>query len=104
MTAPVSTAAATAAYHGQPWSVSRMARTAAQTPLAYPADRSISPRSRTKTSPMAMAMLPALCVSRLAKFRSDRKTGRRRAKKTHRTTRPATAGREPSSPARTCSR
>ncbi len=34
MTAPVSMAAVTAAYQGQPWSVSRMARTAAQTPLA----------------------------------------------------------------------
>ncbi len=34
MAAPVSTAATTAAYQGQPWSVSRIASTAAQTPLA----------------------------------------------------------------------
>ena len=68
MTRPVSSAAGIAVYQCQPWLVSRMAMTAPHTPLAKPADRSISPSSRTKTRPIAMKMTAAPWENRLAKL------------------------------------
>jgi hypothetical protein len=104
MARPVSRETATASGHDQPQSVSRVASTAAQTPLANPADRSISPSSRTNTRPMAITTMGAPWVSRLAKLPSLRNTGRRIEKTITSTTRPRTAGREPMSPPRTRSR
>ena len=41
-------------------------------PETYPIDRSISPRSKTKTTPIAIAVTPAICVIRLVKFPAER--------------------------------
>ncbi len=100
ITAPVTSAATMDRYHGQLCSVSRTARTAAHTPLAYPADRSISPSSRTNTSPIAMAITAAPWASRLAKLTADRNAGRAIANPVHSTIRPSTAGSAPMSPPR----
>ena len=59
MAIPAATETANAAYQGQPWFVTRITRTAPVTPDAKPAERSISPRSRTKIKPMAMTMTEA---------------------------------------------
>ena len=47
-----------------------------------PADRSISPSSSTKTSPIAMTMTPADWLIRLAKLNALVKVSRRRMEKT----------------------
>ena len=101
MSRPTSRAAATPSGHDQPQSVSTVASTAAQTPLVNPADRSISPSSRTNTSPMAITVMGAPWVSRLAKLPAEKNTGRRIEKTITSTTSPNTAGREPMSPPRT---
>ncbi len=84
--------------------VIRLASTAAHTPLANPAERSISPSSRTKTNPIAISVTAAPWVNRLAKFPAVRKLGRRMEKNAQSTTNPSTAGREPMSPPRTRAR
>ena len=48
-----------------------MAMTAPQTPAVKPADRSISPSSRTKIRPIARIMTGAPWVNRLAKLSAD---------------------------------
>ncbi len=74
---PTTSAPAMATYHGSPCSTDSRAMTTAATPLTNPTDRSISPRSRTKTMPMAMTVICAICRSRLTKLRGLRKTGDR---------------------------
>ena len=101
MSRPTARATSTARGHDQPQSVSRVASTAAQTPLVNPADRSISPSSRTNTSPMAITVMGAPWVSRLAKLPAEKNTGRSSEKTITSTIRPNTAGREPMSPPRT---
>ena len=99
---PVASAASSESGHAQPRSVSVVARIAAPMPAAKPAERSISPSSRTKTSPMARTMIAAPWLMRLAKFCLDRKTSPSMTPKiTTRTTMPRMAGSEPRSPPRT---
>ena len=100
MTTPVTIDTSTARYHGQWLLVSSSARTAAHTPLVNPADRSISPSSRTNTRPMAMMITWAPWVNRLAKLIAEKNTGRSTVNTMHSTTSPATAGSEPRSPPR----
>ncbi len=101
MITPVRMAAATQTYQGRPALARVTASTAAQTPLAKPADRSISPSSSTNTRPMAMSVTAAPCVNRLAKLIAVTKEGRAAAKTAQSTTRPSTAGSAPMSPPRT---
>jgi hypothetical protein len=102
MTTPVTMAAATETYHGAPASASSLAITAAQTPLTTPADRSISPRSRMNTSPIARMMIGAAWSARLAMFRGVRNVSGRSAKNSRpRATMPRMAGSAPRSPPRT---
>ena len=54
---PTTMAARTAQYQATSWRAISTAITAAQTPLTTPADRSISPSSRTKTRPIASRMI-----------------------------------------------
>ncbi len=75
------------------------ASTAAAVPAVKPADRSISPSSRTNTSPIARTMIAADWFSRLAKLKIEKKvSGFISVKKPNRTIRPRTAGSEPTSP------
>ena len=53
---------------GQPWSGHEDAHDRGRVPAVKPADRSISPSSRTKTRPIAMTMTAALWLIRLAKL------------------------------------
>lgn len=101
MTRPVTSAASVAAYHGQPWNVSSTASTDAHTPLAYPAERSISPSSSTKTRPIAMMVTAAPWVNRFAKLPALKNAGRMMPKNTQSAISPSTAGSEPMSPPRT---
>jgi len=76
--------------------------TAAPVPPVKPADRSISPRSRTKTSPIAMTMTAALWLMRFARLNAlVNSLGRSAENTAARTTSPRTAGSEPTSPPRT---
>ena len=72
--------------------------TAPDTPAAYPADKSISPRSRTKTNPIAITMTAAACVKRLAKFPGVKNTLDMEPKIAHSATRPKIEGSAPISP------
>jgi hypothetical protein len=100
-TKPTPIPARTAQYHGQPCCVSSTAMMVAQTPLVKPAERSISPNSKTKTRPIAMMVTCAPCWNRLAKLRSEKKLSFAMPKMMQATTRPATAGSAPTSPPRT---
>ena len=101
MTTPVSSAAGIAVYQLQPWLVSRIAMTAPHTPLAKPADRSISPSSRTKIRPIAIKVTCAPWVNRLAKLTALKNVSRATPKIRQSTIRPRMAGRLPMSPPRT---
>jgi hypothetical protein len=48
--------------------------TAAHRPLTTPADRSISPRSRIRTTPIEMVPTAAICKVRLTRLNESRKT------------------------------
>ena len=72
ITTPVASAARTASGHAQPFSVSVTPRIAAPMPAVKPAERSISPSSRTNTSPMASTMIAAPWLIRFAKLFSVR--------------------------------
>ena len=68
-------------------------------PAAKPADRSISPSSRTKTSPIASTMIAAPWLIRFAKLPFDRNVSpSMKPKIATRTTTPMIAGSEPMSP------
>ena len=85
--------------HAQPCLVRVTARIDAPMPAVKPAERSISPSSRTKTSPMARTMIAAPWLMRLAKFAFDRNaSGSMIPKITTSTTTPMTAGSAPRSP------
>ena len=99
MATPVASAASTDSGHAQPLSVRVTARIAAPMPAVKPADRSISPSSRTKTSPIASTMIAAPWLMRLAKLPFDRKASPSMIPKiATRTTMPMTAGSDPMSP------
>ncbi len=66
MIAPIPRPASTASHHDQPWSIITSAVMVAEAPPATPADRSISPSSRTKTRPIASTMIEAAWTTRLA--------------------------------------
>ena len=70
--------------------------------LQQGAARSISPMSRTNTSPMAMTVCPAPCCSRLARFSRLGKVPpvSSTVKTMNSASRPSSAGSEPSSPLR----
>jgi hypothetical protein len=65
-------ATAIAAHQGQFVSAGRSRRVmiTAPTPLTKPTERSISAIRSTKTTPIAIVAMPAVCRSRLTKFRS----------------------------------
>ena len=65
-------AAPIAAHHGKSCSSGRKSSTmiTAPTPLTKPTERSISAIRSTKTTPIAIAAIPAVCRSRLTKLRS----------------------------------
>ena len=96
---PVSNEAATASGHAQLCSVSVTPRMAAPVPAVKPAERSISPNSRTNTSPIARTMIAAPWLSRLAKFCSVRnESGSMTPNTITSTTTPSSAGSAPRSP------
>ena len=99
MATPASSAASTDSGHAQPCSVSVTPRIAAPVPAVKPADRSISPSSRTKTRPIASTMIAAPWLSRLAKFCSVRnESGSMTPNTITSTTQPRIAGSAPRSP------
>ena len=101
-TAPVSRQTMTASGQDQPCRVAATPMIAAATPAVQPADRSISPSSRTKTRPIAMTITAAAWLIRLAMLNAlVNVCGRRIEKTMNSTTRPRTAGSEPTSPPRT---
>jgi hypothetical protein len=96
---PAARAARIASGHAHPCSVSVTPRIAAPVPAVKPADRSISPSSRTKTRPIASTMIAAPWLRRLAKFCSVRnESGCRTPNTIARMTAPMTAGNAPRSP------
>ena len=102
MNAPVAIPARTEGNQLTSCRVITMPVIAAPVPAVKPADRSISPSSRTKTSPMAITMTPADWLIRLAKLKELVKVPGFKAEKTiTRTTSPRIAGNEPTSPPRT---
>ena len=101
MMTPLAMEASTARYHGQLCSVTVTPSTAALVPAANPTDRSISPSSRTNTSPIAMTMTPALWLIRFAKLNVVGNVERRiNEKRITKVTSPSTAGSAPTSPPR----
>ena len=72
ITVVITSAMPIAAHHGQSDASGRSSRVIITPPtaLTYATDRSISPISSTKTMPMAMVAIAAICRSRLVKFRS----------------------------------
>ena len=74
---------------------------AAHTPLAVPADRSISPSSSTQTKAIPSRMIGAAWVIRFARFVLVRNLSLTLAKMIKSTTRPPMAGSMPTSPPRT---
>src|SRR4051794_28952806 len=102
ITAPTTMAVSTAQYQSMPERSIITAITAAQTPLTTPADRSISPSSRTKPRPIPSRLIGTACTSRLVMFSGVGKvSGRSAVNRIARTTMPATAGSAPRSPPRT---
>jgi hypothetical protein len=101
MRTPVARDAPIASGHARPQSVRITAMIEAHTPEANPAERSISPMTRTNTSPIAMHATAAPCPNRFARFPTDRNTGFASPKNTHSAMMPATAGSAPTSPDRT---
>ena len=57
--------------------------------------------SSTNTTPMAIVAMPAICRSRLVKFRGEMNTSSAKPKTITMRTRPTMIGSEPSSPDRT---
>ena len=96
---PTAILATRATYQGWPSLVIKITRTAPVTPAVYPAERSISPNNKTKTSPIAITITAAAWVIRLAKFPGVKNTLDIDPKTKHSTTRPRIAGNEPMSPA-----
>ena len=98
---PTATAISTVTHQGMPCLSISWAEIDAPTPPITPADRSISPSSSTKPTPMASTVIDAAWVSRLAKLLALVNVSHFSAAKTMTsTTRPATAGRAPRSPPR----
>ena len=77
-------------------------RIAAHVPAVKPADRSISPSSRTKTRPIARTMIAGALVDQVGEVERGRERSRLAGRRTRSTstTRPRTAGSEPTSPPR----
>ena len=65
---PVRTAATTATGPGRPIFTLSTAITPAQRPLTMPTVRSISPSSRTNTTPTAIVPTAAICSARLTRL------------------------------------
>ena len=66
MTAPKAMPARVATHQDWPWSIIASAVIVAAAPPATPADRSISPISRTKTRPMASTQIEPAWTTRFA--------------------------------------
>ena len=77
---------------------SAITRSAAETPAVTPAERSISAKTSTKTSPIANTIKVAAWLNRLAKFKAVKNTGLITEKSTASTIRPSIAGSDPISP------
>ena len=99
MSVPVRRPAPSASGQARPHFVKVTASTAAEVPAAKPAERSISPRRRTNTSPMASTMIAVPWLRRLAKLRAVKNVPLSSTlKSATRTMRPRTAGSDPTSP------
>ena len=98
MIRPTAIATMTASHQGHPWRTDSTAMIAAHRPPVVPADRSISPRSRTKIRPIAMMMIGADWMTSASTLYAVRKPWCTTAKNAVMTIRPMIAGIEPSSP------
>ena len=91
-----------AAHHGQPIEgLTSSAMTTPPIPPTKPIDRSISPRSRAKTSPIASRLNTAAWTSRLTRLPASRKWEFSDWNRIETRSRPPTTGRTPLSPALT---
>ena len=92
-----------AAHHGKsaPVGCTSSATTTLLSAMTRPTDRSISPRSRAKISPIASSMYTVLCSKRLTRFCEDRNLPFAIWKTTATTTMARTTGRTPLLPPRT---
>ena len=100
MTTPTAMPASAAVHHDQPLSTIESAVIVAEAPPATPADRSISPSSSTKTSPIASTQMEAAWTTRFAMLYVVRNRSWALLKTMKSTTRPSRAGSEPMSPPR----
>ena len=104
-TSPTTVTAANAAgivkNQGHPRSRKIRVMTTPPTALTKPIERSISPSSRTKTTPMAMVAIPAIWTIRLTKLTGVRKFWLRLWKMSAINSRPTMIGSDPMSPPRT---
>ncbi len=102
MPAQARSAAGIAAYQGQPWAgLARSAMITPPRPATNPTERSISPRSRTKTCPIASRLKTAAWTSRLTRLPAVRKFESRDWNRIEIRIIPAMTGRTPLSPALT---
>ncbi len=103
-TAPMATAArmpiSTASHSLTPWRTASTEESAAVTPATEPSDRSISPSSSTKTTPVAIRPGPAIHLVMLVRLSALRKEPVFHWKMAAMMIRPTTTGSEPSSPLR----
>src|SRR5215212_2006390 len=100
MAAPMTSESATARATGTPLLTHSTARTADDSPLTDPTDRSISATSSTHTTPRAMTPTGTDSSSTLERFWLDRKIELSELNTIAITTSPATTGRIPRSPSR----
>ena len=93
-------AAGTASHHGQPGSSGRrsIVMTTPPTALTKATERSISPMSSTKTTPIAIVAIAAVWRRRFVKLRSVRNVSSRSPKVTTMIPSPTIRGSDPSSP------
>ncbi len=99
MAAPLTTATRTASHSFIPCVTERTAKSAPETPLTEPTERSISPSSRTKMMPTAIMPVATIVTAMLLMFSAERKFEFRPWKIEQMITRPITTGSEPRSPA-----
>ena len=99
---PVKTPASTASGAGTFMFTDSTAITAAHSPLTMPTERSISPSSRTSTTPTEMVPTAAIWIDRFTRLNESRKMPFEAYwKMAQMATRPITTGSWPTSPSRT---
>ena len=95
---PIEIAITAAIGQATPYSDIVIAKNAADNPAVTPADKSISPKSKTKVNPIASVVTVAVWVNKLAKLIGFKKIGFATAKIVARITKPSKAGKDPVSP------